>query len=468
MLDHHAHSGRRGAERVALGSLIAALVLVIAKVIAGVASGSLAILSEAAHSGLDAAATALAFVAIRIASRPPDAEHPYGHGKAENIFALLETAALLALSIFIAYEATLRIREGSEVDATWYAFAVIILSIVVDLSRSRVLSRAGKRYRSAALQADALHFTADLLTSSVVLIGLVLVRLGYPAADAWGGLVVAFFVALLSIRLGRRAVDVLMDRAPTGTQAQLEKAVEAVEGVSQVRRLRVRHSGGDVKADVVIAMSRTVPLELAHDVTEKVESAIRSVQPGADVVVHVEPLADERLVTEKVIAIAAREPRASQIHNVHVTLQPDGLHITLHAKFPDRMPLGDAHEISEKLEADIATEIPRIARIDTHIEPLQSDRSQGADVTAEQSTLVAWARALATEQPEVEDCHEVLVTETLEGLSVVMHCSAAPEMGVADIHKVSTLIENEIHSRWPEVDRVTVHFEPASAMEQQP
>lgn len=280
---------RRAAERVALVSLAAAAVLVTAKLAAGLASGSLAILSEAAHSALDAAATGLAFFAVRIASRPPDEEHQYGHGKAENIFALLETAALFGLSIFLAVEAISRLRKGAQVEATWYAFAVIGLSIVVDAGRARILSRAGRKYRSPALIADSLHFTADLMTSAMVLAGLVAVRIGYSKADAIGGLGVAVLVALLSIRLGRKSIDVLMDRAPAGTTERITSAASQVEGVAEVRRVRVRYAGGQLQADVVIAISRTVPLETAHTVTEEVEGVIRKLEPGADVMVHVEP-----------------------------------------------------------------------------------------------------------------------------------------------------------------------------------
>lgn len=456
-----ASESRRGAERIAMVSIAAAGVLVATKLVAGIASGSLAILSEAAHSGLDAVATGLAYFAVRIGSRPPDEEHPYGHGKAENIFALLETGGLFGLSVFLGYEAIRRLNEGSQVEATWYGFAVILLSIAIDASRARVLSRAGRRYRSPALLADSLHFTADLMTSAMVLAGLVFVAMGYPAADAVGGLGVALFVAVASIRLGRRSVDVLMDRAPTGAVKRIEDAAGGVEGVSEVRRVRFRLAGGQPQADIVVAISRTVPLETAHSVTEEVERAIRAMEPGADVVVHVEPLADERLIAEQVMSIAAREPNARQIHNIFVSMQPDGIHLTLHAKFPSTMPLGEAHAIAERLEAEIAGEISSVARVDTHLEPLEDPARSGADVTGLQPALVEWATTLAELQPEVENCHEVVVTRADGGLSIVMHCAAAPGLSVDAVHEASTRIEDEVHRKWPEIERVTVHFEPA-------
>lgn len=455
---------RRQARRVALVSFLAALGLVAVKLAAGLASGSLALLSEAAHSGLDAGATALTFLAVAIARRPPDRDHPYGHGKAENLSALIQTVALLILSVTIAREALDRLRGGPvRVEAAWYAFAVVGLSIAVDASRARLLRRAARRLRSPALQADALNFTADVLTSLVVLGGLVLVRLGYPAADAVGGLVIAAYVAIVSLRLARHSIDVLMDRAPADAIQRIGDAAAAVEGVEEVRRVRLRYAGGDPQADVVVAISRTVPLEIAHHLTEEIEEAIRSAEPGADVVVHVEPLADERLAAERVMSIAARHSRVRQVHNVFVAHRPDGLHISLHAKFPGSMPLREAHDIAERLEREIADELDGVARVDTHLEPLEGTGTLGADATSGQRALVQWATALAERQPEVENCHEVVVTDTEGGLTIVMHCEASPGLSVNQVHEASTRIESEVHRHWPEVERVTVHFEPVGA-----
>lgn len=452
---------RRKAQRVAAVSLGAAVFLIIAKLAAGIASGSLALLSEAAHSSLDAVATLITLLAVRIASRPPDAEHPYGHGKAENISALLETFFLVILAIFIGKEAIERLVEGAAVvEATWYAFAVTILAIVVEASRSQALKKAGKRYRSPALEADALHFTADMLTSVVVLAGLALVRMGYPAADAWGAIIVALYVAVSAVRLGKRSVDVLMDRAPTGTIQRLEQVAAGVEGVEEVRRIRARHVGGTQQMDVVIAISRSVPLERAHEVTEKVERAFEDFQPGADVVVHVEPIADEAEITEKVAAIAAREPRVSQVHNIYASLHPDGIHLSLHAKFPGEMTLAEAHQISETLEASIAEELPGVARVDTHLEPLEPQEI-AQDITEDREELTDQLRALANGQPEVHDCHEIQISRIGDQLTVLMHCEATPGLSVDQVHDSATRIEDEVHRRWPEVARVTVHFEPA-------
>ncbi|MGH7424786.1 MAG: cation transporter dimerization domain-containing protein, partial [Candidatus Methylomirabilales bacterium] len=233
-----------------------------------------------------------------------------------------------------------------------------------------------------------------------------------------------------------------------------------VEGVGEVRRARLRYVGGQPQADVVVAISRRIPLETAHRLTEHIEEAVRSMEPGADVVVHVEPLADEEVAAERILSLAARHPGVRQVHNVFVARRPDGLHISLHAKFPGSMTLAEAHETAERLEAEIRSDFDGVARVDTHLEPLEGSATPGTDATRRHALLVGKARALAERQPEVVNCHEVIVTDTKEGLLVVMHCEAAPGLPISNAHQASTRIESEVHRLWPEVERVVVHFEP--------
>jgi len=453
---------RRPVRRVAAVSLVAALALVALKLATALATGSVSMLSETAHSGLDAMVTAMTLYAVGVAARPPDADHPYGHGKAENVAAMAEAVALLLLSVTIGREALLRlIHPGPPIKTAWYAFAVMAASMVLDSVRYRALSRTGRRYNSPALLADAVNFKADLLTSAAVLGGLAAVKLGLKAADAIGGLVVATYVCVQALLIGRRSIDALMDRAPEGAVGRIRRAAGAIPGVEEVRRVRLRYAGGQPQTVVVVGVSRTVPLERAHLLTEAVEEAIRTVEPGADVIVHVEPLADEKVVAEQVLSVAARHPSVHQVHNVFVARRPDGLHISLHAKFPGGMSLAEAHAIAEGLESDIAHEVADVARVDTHLEPLEGPATPGADVTRQRSELVASVTSMAEGHDEVRNCHEVVVTDTDDGLSVVMHCEAEAGLSVATVHDASTRIEDEVHRRWPEVERVTVHFEPS-------
>jgi cation diffusion facilitator family transporter len=446
--------------KAAFLSLVITLGLVAAKAAAALATGSLALLSEAANSALDVGTTLITFIAVRIASRPPDHDHPYGHGKAENLAALVQTMVLVGLAMYIAVNAVFRLRTGvADIEAAWYSFVVVIGSMTVDGWRSTVLRKVAREERSPALEADALNFRSDLLTSGAVLVGLILVRAGYPAVDAVASLGIAGYVAWMSIKMGRSSIDTLMDRAPAGSSARIGQIASQVEGVEEVRRVRVRYVGGEPQTDVVIAISRRVPLERAHDVTEEVERVIREEEPGADVVVHVEPLADEKQVAQQVEAVALRQPVVTEVHNIAVTSHPEGDHISLHAKFPAEMDLEKAHALADQLEREIMEEIPGVVRVDTHIEPLE-EGAFGLDVTQSHTLLAQWTKQMAERQPEVHDCHEVLISESEEGLAIVMHCEAAPHLSVLAVHDASTRIENATHLRWPDVKRVTVHFEP--------
>lgn len=456
-----AATSHKRVKRAALVSLAITLVLLGAKLAVALATGSLAMLSEAANAALDAGTTAMTFLAVKVSSKPPDREHPYGHGKAENLSALVQTMVLLGLAMYISIQAVGRIRTGSDdVEATWYAFAVVIASMAIDAYRSRILAKVGRQERSPALLADALNFRADLVTSSAVLMGLVLVALGYPGVDSIASLVIAGYVALMSIRMGRASVDTLMDRAPEGSIERISELAAQVAGVDEVRRVRVRYVGGEPQTDVVVGISRRVPLETAHQLTEEVERVIRSLEPGADVLVHVEPVADETVIAQQIQAVTLRQADAAEIHNIYVTSHPEGHYVSLHAQFPGSMPLGDAHRISEELERKIIQEVPGVARVDTHLEPL-GERSHGTDVTRQRAALVEWTIALAMQQPEVAGCHEVLVSEVEGGLALVIHCDAAAGLSVRAVHEASTRIETATHIQWPEVRRVTLHFEPA-------
>ena len=234
----------REKSRVALSSVVAAVFITALKLVVGLETNSLGILSEAAHSGLDMLAAILTLVAVRIAARPPDKEHPYGHGKVENISAFMETMLLVATCIWIIKEAVERLVSGSaHVDANFWGFGVIVLSIVVDIGRSRALGRAAKTYRSQALEADALHFSSDVWSSVVVLAGLLFVSIGQPLVDAVAAIVVAVLVLVVSFRMGRRSIQALMDRVPDGLEEELDGLVRGVSGVSNVSGIRLRQSG---------------------------------------------------------------------------------------------------------------------------------------------------------------------------------------------------------------------------------
>lgn len=283
---------------VALRSVLAAVLLTVTKTAIGVWTGSLGILAEAAHSGLDLIAAVITYGAVRISDKPADERHPYGHGKVENLSALAETLLLLITCVWIIYEAINRLFfKEVQIDVNLWAFGVVALSIIVDFNRSRALRRVAEKHDSQALEADALHFSTDIWSSAVVMVGLFLVKIselvgGLTAlanADAIAALGVALLVIYVSVQLGKRSVDVLLDTALAGVAEEISDQVEQIEGVTSCRQVRVRRAGADSFVDVVLEINGDATFDVAHDITTKVEELVTGSVPRADVVVHYEP-----------------------------------------------------------------------------------------------------------------------------------------------------------------------------------
>jgi cation diffusion facilitator family transporter len=293
-------SARTEKSFAALSSVLAAVGLTTFKIVVGLLTNSLGILAEAAHSGLDLVAALMTLFAVRVADKPPDREHPFGHGKAENVSALFETLLLLATSVWIIYEAVHRLASPQlHVAVSIWSFLVMGTSIVVDVTRSRMLRRAAIKFRSQALEADALHFSTDIWSSSVVILGLVLVLIGraFPhlafleKGDAFAALLVAVIVIVVGAELGVRSIQALLDAAPkNGESEQIIQQVGRIRGVSNVHAVRIRSSGASWFVDLHVTMDGHTSLAESHRVTERIEKKVESILPGSDVTVHVEPL----------------------------------------------------------------------------------------------------------------------------------------------------------------------------------
>ncbi len=281
-----------------MSSVLAAVGLTGFKIIVGLATGSLGILAEAAHSGLDLMAAVMTFLAVRISGKPADRNHLYGHGKAENLSALFETLLLLVTCFWIIYEATHRLLlHPVDLKVTFWSFAVMITSVLVDVSRSRVLYRTARKYNSQALEADALHFSTDIWSSGVVILGLICVKISgwvpglafLHQADSIAAILVGLIVVYISVRLGVRTVEALLDVAPSGIERRIISAVEVLQGVTDCHNVRVRYSGPQPFVDIHVLLDGNQTLKEAHNLTEEIEGTIRRLLPNADVTVHPEP-----------------------------------------------------------------------------------------------------------------------------------------------------------------------------------
>ena len=449
-------------EKVALTSIAASGGLTVAKGVVGALTGSLAILSEAAHSLIDFAATVMTYFAVRISGKPADEEHHYGHGKVESVSALAETALLFLLSGVVIWEATKRLlgNQGHLVEASLAAFAVIIVSIVVDFFRARLLYRVASETASEALEADALHFGSDMWSSIAVLVGLGGVALGYQWADAAAALVVAVFVCIAGWRLGRRTIDTLTDTAPAGSAETVRRVAGRAPGVVAVDSVRVRPVGDKLFVEVVVAVSRTLPLDRVKALKERVAEAIRAEMPRAEVGVEAAPRAlDDESVQERVMVIARNQALA--VHHVTVHDIRGRRSVSLDLEVDRKLALGAAHDIADKLEAALREELGPEVEVETHIEPLQPPEAAGREAPSERVRAVEITLGeIAADGGMIRDVHDVRVRETDEGEIVNFHCRVDPALSVQAVHEKVDEVERALRRRSPSIKRVIGHAEP--------
>jgi len=438
-------------------SIAAACLLIAVKLVAGITTHSLGLLSEAAHSGTDLVAALLTFYAVGVAVRPADTGHAYGHGKAEHLAALGEAAILVVASLLIAWRALWRLfglAEG-QVDPRWYAIAVIGVVMVIDFARATTSYRVGRRQHSAALQANALHFASDLAGSGAVLLGLLAARAGYQWADSAAALFVAALVLVAAARLMRLNVDVLMDRVPPDAQEAALAAIGALPGI-ELRRLRMRQAAGQQFADVVIGVPPGAAVGQGHAAADAVEAAVQRALPDSDVVVHVEPQQDHAALRERALAAAQRVPRVREIHNLSVLRVGPGTEVSLHLKLPGDLPLEEAHEIASAVERAIVDSVPEVDAVQTHLEPLaETGEGRSIEDIADRTLVERIVREETGGSPR-----ELRFVRTDDGLLAYLTLCLDPGTSLADAHARASEIEERIRRERPEIADVIVHTEP--------
>ena len=438
--------------RVALVSVLAAAALLVLKLVTGLATGSLGLLSEALHSGTDLVAALLTFFAVGIAVRPADRHHAYGHGKAEHLAALAEASILALLSVAVAVAAVRRFSDPPELEVAWWAFGVVLVVMAVDASRMTLSLRASRQYESAALESNALHFGSDLAGSTAVLVGLAFANAGRPEGDAVAALFVAVLVIAAAVRLVRRNVDVLMDSVPDEVEDAARAAIDSVEGV-ELRRLRMRQAGGRQFADVVIGVPAGAAVGQGHAAADAVEDAVREALPKSDVVVHVEP-GDEQEVRDRAHAAALAVPGVREVHNVTVLQTGAELQISLHIKLPGNLPLEDAHELAELVERSILATVPEAANVQTHLEPL-AEAAQSSEIERDRAAI----ERLVLEETGVPP-RELRFLTSPDGVVAHLTLTVDGSTPLADAHAQASRVEERIRREQPEIGEIIVHTEP--------
>lgn len=485
-----AKEAQREKKLVALSSVGAAIGLTSIKIIVALLTGSLGILAEAAHSGLDLVAALMTYFAVRYADRPPDTTHHYGHGKIENLSAFLEAGLLLATAIWVIYEAVRRLllREG-QVDASMWAFLVMAISIAIDFTRSRALMRVAHKLGSQALEADAMHFSTDIWSSSVVIAGLLIVflaqRFHLPAwlgqADAIAALGVSGIVIWVSLQLVKETIDALLDRAPGILPAHIENAIGKVEGVTEVRRVRARRAGNKLFTDVVIAAPRTYSFEQIHMLSERVERAAiiaahdASPQSEVDVIVHIEPTASpSETVIDQIHYLA--EMQGVHVHDIRVREVSGRLEADFDLEVQSDMDLQEAHNVATRLEQAILKNNALVRRVTTHLEAPSATIVRRQDVTQQYPDMAKRIVHLADTVAGKGSAHDVHLyrsstalqerpatngtTPDRQELDLVLHTIFDPHIALSQAHIQAEEIKRTLRQEYPNLGAVVIHTEP--------
>ena len=447
--------------RTALVSIGAAGVLVALKLGTGIFAGSLGLVSAGIGSSGDVVAAVVTFFAIRFGVRPADRDHPYGHRRAENLGALGEAAILTGGGVFIVIEAAIRLTGGGhELEARWYVFAVIGIALVVDMSRIAVSLRTARLYKSAALRSNAFHFAGDMAGSLAVLCGLIAVAAGFPEGDAIAALLVAGIIFAAASRLIYENARVLMDTAPDDARAKAEAAISGLGDAVELRRLRLRESGGRYFADAVVGVPPGQAVVESHGTADAVEAAVQAALPDTDVLVHLEPRREGLDLRDRVLATALAEPLVREAHDITIYERDERVSVSLHIKLASDVAIRQAHEVAERVEAALREE-PGVEDVQTHLEPLEQPVAARPDEDPDQSDERQRQRISKlvlgrTGQPE----RALRLLHAARGLVVFVSVAVPADMTLRQAHDLASRLEDDIREGQSHIQDVVVHTEP--------
>ena len=460
--EREAEATRAAAQsRTALMSIGAAAVLVAIKLGTGIVAGSLGLVSVGIESSGDVVAAVLTFFAIRFAVRPADRDHPYGHQRAENLGALGEAGILTGGGVFIVVEAVIRLAGGGhELDARWYVFAVIGVALFVDVSRIVVSLRTARIYKSAALRSNAFHFGGDMVGSLAVLGGLVAVAAGFEDGDAVAAILVAGIIFAAASRLMYENARVLMDTSPADARAKAEAAISGLGDAVELRRLRVRESGGRYFADAVVGVPPGQAVVESHSTADAVEAAVQDALGDTDVVVHLEPRREGLDLRDRVLAIALAEPLVREAHDITIYEHGGRVSVSLHLKLSPDVAIDDAHDVAERVEASLREE-PGVEDVQTHLEPLEEPVAARPDEDGDHSDDVQRRRIaqLVLDRTGAQP-RELRLLHAAGGLVVFVSVAVPADMTLPQAHELASRLEDDIRAGQPHMQDVVVHTEP--------
>jgi cation diffusion facilitator family transporter len=452
-------------QNVALTSVVASFLLTALKIGAGILTGSIGIISEAAHSALDFGAASITWFAVRISDKPADKKHHYGHAKVESVAALIETGLLVVTSVWIISAAFGRLTKGTaEVEVTWYAIAILVISIIVDFTRSRALKKVAAETNSQALEADALHFSSDILSSAVVLAGLVFVATGMPWADAAAGIFVALLVLRAAFSLGKKTFDILVDAAPDGLADQITALAEKIDGVVTVEKIKVKPSGPMAFVEMAVSVNRTSSIEKVQSICNDIENRARELFPVADITINAKPVAlNSETIAERVHVIGLNHNLHA--HNISSNLVDEKKHITFDVEIDQNLTIREAHDAVTSLEKDLRDEFDGELDICIHLDPLRSEeRSTRSLPASEEQRIREIVMKSAAAISGIVDVHDIRIRRTEKNkLFITLHCSFEDSVLLENVHSLTSRLEGSIYHALPSACRVVIHAEPLCA-----
>jgi cation diffusion facilitator family transporter len=452
-------------QNVAFSSVIASLFLTAMKLVVGIMTGSIGIISEAAHSALDFGAAALTLFAVRMSDKPADSKHHYGHAKVESVSALIETGLLVITSLWIIYAAAERLIAGTtKVEVTWYAIAIMVISIVVDFSRSRALMKVAKKTNSQALEADALHFSSDILSSAVVLVGLLFVSTGIAWADAVAGIAVALLVGKAAFSLGKKTIDVLIDAAPEGIAERIEEITMMVGGVISVDKIRVKPTGPQVFIEMAVCVNRTLSVEKVQAICSRIEQKVREEYPVGDITINSRPIAlNSETIAERVHVIGLNHNLHA--HNISTSLSGEKKQITFDVEIDQLLTIKQAHDTVTALENELHREFDGSLDICIHLDPLRyEERTTTALLAEEEDQVCALIISASKKIEKIDNVHDIQVRKNeQQKLIITLHCSFNDDALLEEVHSITSKLEGALYNSLTNAGRVIIHAEPLLA-----
>lgn len=460
-------------QKAALSSVIAAVFLTAIKVVVGVFTGSLGIVSEALHSGMDLFAAGITLFAVRFSDKPADVKHNYGHGKIESFSALIEVLILLGTCVWVIYEAIAKIFLGQviKVEGEYWGIAVLVVSIVINISRAKVLRKVAKKYGSQALEADALHFSSDVWSSVVVIAGLGVAWIGRALhiewlkyADPVAALGVAALIIVVSIKLGREAINVLLDAAPKGMKEEILALTQGVKGVIEVGDIRVRPSGAESFIDIRVGLDRHESHRTVHNVADEIKARVKEKIPKGDIIVSTYPVDMVETLNKDICRtvknIVNFYPECANIHNIHVYESDGKKRIAAHIELKENITLKESHALSHKLEKEIEEALPDIANVSIAFECADQKATASAITEEDQAEIKGNIVSLVEKVDETLNCHNIELYRNGEGLSAFLHCASSEDYTVDKLKVLSNSIKSELKRNIEHLESVHIHFEP--------